>query len=164
MFGINGGEFFLIGIVALLVLGPERLPILARRAGKWTREMRSIATEFRTGIERELGGNPLQDFKDEVAKPVSEIRSTMTEIRDDFSKASDDVNEGLDVASKDVTSGLSWTGPVSTQGPTPQDAAADLARIEAGEDLHSERSPTGRETEQTEPTLDDIEIGVDLDE
>jgi sec-independent protein translocase protein TatB len=160
MFGINGGEFFLIGIVALLVLGPERLPILARRVGKWTREMRSIATEFRSGIERELGGNPLQDFKDEIDKPISDLRSTLSDVRKDFNQASDGVERDLKAASKDVNKGLAWTGPVASQGPTPEDAAADLARIEAGEDL---LSPGSGETLESSG-LDDIELGADLDD
>ena len=162
MFGINGGEFLLIGIVTLLVLGPERLPILARKAGKWTREMRSIAMEFKSGIEHELGGNPLQEFKDEVDKPVSELRTTVSDIRKDFNQTSDDVQNDLNSALSDINKGLVWTGPVTSQGPTPEDAANDLARIEAGEDL---LAPPPDPATNTPPTgLDELELGADLDD
>lgn len=158
MFGINGGEFFLIAIVALLVLGPERLPSVARRAGRWARELRSIATEFRLGIERELGGNPIQEFKDEVAKPATEFRSTVQEIRDDFNATGKELAKDVKRATSD--NALEWTGPVAGQGPTPQDAAEDLARIEAGEDLHSDRDVATTES----VSLDEIDIGADLDD
>ena len=159
MFGINGGEFFLIGIVALLVLGPERLPVLARKAGRWTREMRAIATEFRTGLERELGGNPIQEFKDEVAKPASEFRSVVTDIRDDFNATGKEISKDIERATSD--NALEWTGPVSDQGPTPEDAAEDLARIEAGEDLLADRGPVKADGDLS---LDEIDLGADLDD
>jgi sec-independent protein translocase protein TatB len=166
MFGINGGEFFLIGVVALLVLGPERLPILARKAGKWTREMRAIAMEFRSGIERELGGNSLQECKDEIDKPVSELRSTVSDIRKDFNQTSDDVQKNLNSALSDSSKGLAWTGPVAPQGPTPEDAANDLARIEAGEDLLAPQPDLAPNmTTNTPPAgLDELELGADLDD
>ena len=41
MFGISGGELFFIAIIALIVLGPERLPKVARMAGMWVRRARN---------------------------------------------------------------------------------------------------------------------------
>lgn len=106
-------------VIGLIVLGPQRLPKIARRAGEISREIRAIALDFRQGIEREVEAieKPLRDVKDEVAGPLSKIR------------------DDLKAAGEDFKSGMAWDGPRTEQGPQPEDAAEDLRRIEAGEDL-----------------------------
>jgi sec-independent protein translocase protein TatB len=54
MLNIGAGEIALIVVVALLVLGPERLPQLARGLGKFMREFRSRTDEVRHVVEREF--------------------------------------------------------------------------------------------------------------
>ncbi len=50
MFGLGFGEIILVLIVALLVLGPEKLPGIARGLGRGMREFRRAANEFHRGI------------------------------------------------------------------------------------------------------------------
>ncbi len=54
MFNIGAGEMALIAVVALLVLGPKRLPELARGLGKFMREFRRQTDEVRSVVEREF--------------------------------------------------------------------------------------------------------------
>jgi sec-independent protein translocase protein TatB len=54
MFNIGSGEIALIAVVALLVLGPKRLPELARGLGKFLREFRRQTDEVRNVVEREF--------------------------------------------------------------------------------------------------------------
>ncbi len=54
MFNIGSGELVVIAVVALLVLGPKRLPELARGIGKFMREFRKQTDEVRTVVEREF--------------------------------------------------------------------------------------------------------------
>jgi sec-independent protein translocase protein TatB len=54
MFNIGSGELALIAVVALLVLGPKRLPELARGIGKFMREFRRQTDEVRGVVEREF--------------------------------------------------------------------------------------------------------------
>ena len=54
MFNIGSGEISLIAVVALLVLGPKRLPELARGIGKFMREFRRQTDEVRGVVEREF--------------------------------------------------------------------------------------------------------------
>lgn len=54
MFNIGSGEIALIAVVALLVLGPKRLPELARGIGKFMREFRRQTDEVRGVVEREF--------------------------------------------------------------------------------------------------------------
>lgn len=61
MFDIGMGELGLIGVVALLVLGPERLPGAARTAGALLRKVRQSWQGVRTEVERELAAEELRN-------------------------------------------------------------------------------------------------------
>lgn len=100
---LQGGEIILILLLALIVLGPTRLPDLARKVGKWTSELRSAAREITRGLEAE----------------VSDIKSVKEEL--------DDLRR--EVRASDPRK-FDWKGPKPVSGPTPEDAMADLERIE----------------------------------
>lgn len=53
MFDIGIGELFLCFVVALVVLGPEKLPKVARMAGKWTGQARGYMRNLSAELERE---------------------------------------------------------------------------------------------------------------
>lgn len=121
---LQGGEVIIILIVALIVLGPTRLPELARKAGEYASELRKTAREVREGLESEVSdlkaaGDELRAVKDEIRRPFEETAKEIDEV-------------GLNR--------LEWKGPKPLSGPTPADAMADLEEIEAREKLR-EQSP-----------------------
>ncbi len=63
MFGINFWEFMLLLLVALAVFGPDRLPDVARQAGRFVRTARTMLNNARSELDRELGSE-FADFKD----------------------------------------------------------------------------------------------------
>lgn len=68
---IGAGELLLIGIVALVVVGPKDLPMLMRRLGQFTARLRGMAAEFRASFD-EMGR---QSELDELRKEVEALRS-----------------------------------------------------------------------------------------
>lgn len=69
MFDIGFWELCLIAVVALLILGPERLPVAARTAGLWIGKARRLIGNVKTEIDRELQLDELrQRLKDEEIK------------------------------------------------------------------------------------------------
>lgn len=60
MFELGFGKLLLIGIVALIVLGPERLPKAARLAGLWIRRVRAYWFNMRAELERELAAEDMR--------------------------------------------------------------------------------------------------------
>ena len=60
MFDIGFSELILIGVVALLVLGPERLPGAARVAGLWLRRIKRGFNSIKEDVERELGADDIR--------------------------------------------------------------------------------------------------------
>src|ERR671912_508948 len=76
MFGLDSLELLVIAVVALLVLGPERLPKAARFAGLWVRKARAQWYSVRSEFEREMAA---EDLKRSLAAPAAELRDTLAE-------------------------------------------------------------------------------------
>jgi sec-independent protein translocase protein TatB len=55
MFGIGFSELLLVGLVSVVVLGPERLPGAVRVAGLWVGRLKRSFNEIKTEVEREIG-------------------------------------------------------------------------------------------------------------
>nr|WP_060478190.1 Sec-independent protein translocase protein TatB [Pseudomonas monteilii] len=60
MFGISFSELLLVGLVALLVLGPERLPGAARTAGLWIGRLKRSFNAIKMEVEREIGADDIR--------------------------------------------------------------------------------------------------------
>ncbi|MBV6290345.1 Sec-independent protein translocase protein TatB [Pseudomonas aegrilactucae] len=60
MFGISFSELLLVGLVALLVLGPERLPGAARTAGLWIGRLKRSFNAIKNEVEREIGADDIR--------------------------------------------------------------------------------------------------------
>ncbi|SDB37493.1 sec-independent protein translocase protein TatB [Pseudomonas sp. NFACC23-1] len=60
MFGISFTELLLVGLVALLVLGPERLPGAARTAGLWIGRLKRSFNAIKQEVEREIGADDIR--------------------------------------------------------------------------------------------------------
>ena len=54
MFDIGFSEILLISVLALIVLGPERLPGVVRRVGRWVGRARAMARQFQEQLEEEM--------------------------------------------------------------------------------------------------------------
>ncbi len=82
MLGIGFPEFMVIGIVALLVFGPDRLPDFARQAGRMVRQVRTLARQARDDLRSELGPE-YADFELTDLDPRRAIRKHIIEAWDD---------------------------------------------------------------------------------
>lgn len=60
MFGISFSELLLVGLVALLVIGPERLPGAARTAGLWVGRLKRSFNSIKQEVEREIGADEIR--------------------------------------------------------------------------------------------------------
>lgn len=79
MFDIGFSELVLLALIALIVLGPERLPRVARAMGYWTGRARAYARNFTAELQRQAD---LGDTVDEVRKQIHpEIDRLKTELK-----------------------------------------------------------------------------------
>lgn len=91
--GIGGAEYLVIAVVALLVVGPERLPLLLRKLGKLVAKARGMANEFRNSFEDMARQSEL----DELRKEVEALRTggTMHALGADADAAFKDIRADL---------------------------------------------------------------------
>jgi sec-independent protein translocase protein TatB len=81
MFEIGFSELVMVALVALLVIGPERLPRAARIAGYWIGRTRSVINNAKTEIQLELRAEEMRQlFKEESG--LNDIQSVVDETQD----------------------------------------------------------------------------------
>ncbi|MBJ2266462.1 Sec-independent protein translocase subunit TatB [Pseudomonas sp. MF6772] len=80
MFGISFSELLLVGLVALLVLGPERLPGAARTAGLWVGRLKRSFNAIKQEVEREIGADEIrrQLHNEHILSLEQEARKILT--------------------------------------------------------------------------------------
>lgn len=85
MFNVTPLEILTIGLLALVLFGPKRLPEIARRVGKIAREVRQAADDFREGLDREYEtlSRPLKEVQEEARKVLDEVSNPPAEEADD---------------------------------------------------------------------------------
>jgi len=106
MFDSGFLELLIVGIIALLVVGPERLPEVASKAGKFIGKMKAFVATTREDIEKEIRSDELQSMlnqqKDEISELRDMMKTTKSEVSEEFTEASD----LLDSSVSDVKSSL----------------------------------------------------------
>lgn len=100
MFEFSSGELLVIAVVALVVLGPERLPKAARFVGMWVRKARNQWNSVRDELERELAAEELKRelkaAQDNLRKAEEEIRQQTRDTGQDFTQVRDEVRDAVE--------------------------------------------------------------------
>jgi sec-independent protein translocase protein TatB len=86
MFDIAWGEFVVIAVVALIVIGPKELPGVLRAIGQWTTKIRRMAAEFQGQFQEALREAEMADLK----KEVDNLNDTFTDTAKGFTSQFDD--------------------------------------------------------------------------
>jgi sec-independent protein translocase protein TatB len=100
MFDVGFAELLLLSIVGLLVLGPERLPRVARTLGGFARKARSSWVNLKHTIEAEIRAEelkqPLKHFENEIKSTVDKVKSGVDSFKEPL--------KDLDTTASDSTS------------------------------------------------------------
>jgi len=92
MFDVGFSELVMVGLIALLVIGPERLPKAARIAGFWVGKARSTIASVKTEIKQELHAEEMRQMLIQQQQSISdELKQTAK----DTHAAIDDINTNL---------------------------------------------------------------------
>lgn len=137
MFDIGFSELFLVAIVALLVLGPERLPKAARFAGLWVRRARAQWYSVKTELENELAD---EDLRRSLRATQDELRNAREQLRESGEAMRRDVESGI---------GLDEPGREPPAPPSPEPREPDPDGGHPGEP--EQRDPASDEPDRREP-------------
>lgn len=129
MFGISSGELFFIAIIALIVLGPERLPKVTRMAGMWVRRARNQWNSVKDELERELAAEELKrslhDAQSALQDTEQRIRDSGAEARREFEQMRASVQEP---DGSDATPAPTSEEPAPAPPSKPQEGESDEPR------------------------------------
>ena len=148
MFDVGFSEVVIIAIIALVILGPERLPKVARTLGFWVGKARRMVADVKTDIDREMRESELADLRklgDEISDVKNEFQSAAGKVADDsgvesvvesIKKSADDIQSSV----SDVTAADEMQSSVSDV--TATDDSAQSAENESPVDDTTDTSQT----------------------
>src|SRR3990172_8718213 len=91
MFDIGFSEMMVIGLVALIVIGPERLPRVARTIGHLAGRLQRYVSDVKADINREVELDELRKMRDTVQQAATGIESS---VQDELVKTENELNAG----------------------------------------------------------------------
>lgn len=131
MFDISFTELMVIGVIALIVIGPERLPKVARTLGHLMGRAQRYVNDVKSDIQREIELDELRKFKDEIDHAATDVQSSLRNTENALQGDLNAVRSTLDETARDASSGLSAMPSSNTDAQRiappapPSDALAD---------------------------------------
>ena len=95
MFDFGFWEIAIIGIITLIVVGPEKMPALARKAGLYVGKFKKFVSKIQNDINNEIKSEELKDQlsikaeESSLSQTVEEVKSSIDEIKTEAAKISD---------------------------------------------------------------------------
>ncbi|KON80992.1 Sec-independent protein translocase protein TatB [Azoarcus sp. PA01] len=122
MFDFGFSELVVIAVVALIVVGPERLPKVARTAGHLLGRLQRYVSDVKSDIKREMQLDELKALQQQVEQQARELESSMrgeaAKIEADVNKTVAEVKSGVAVDA-DRAPGAEPGGPAAVSGSRP---------------------------------------------
>ena len=119
MFEVGWSELLVVGIVALIVVGPKELPALLRTIGRYAGMMRRQANEFRAQFDEAMREAEIDQLKKDMESIRSEteqtLRSAESSVQSELSGVKREIESATDAATKPAANGSEPALPV--EGP-----------------------------------------------
>jgi sec-independent protein translocase protein TatB len=99
MFDIGFSELMVIGLVALIVIGPEKLPRMARTVGHLAGRLQRYVSDVKADINREIELDELRKMRDSMQQAASEMESS---VNTELHKTETELNDAVKSAAADA--------------------------------------------------------------
>ena len=96
MFDISFTEMLIVAIAALVIIGPERLPKVARQAGNWVTKMRRYVDDVKSDFNKQIELSELRDLKKDVQDAARSIQGSVDGAVSDVKGSFDSVQQSLE--------------------------------------------------------------------
>lgn len=124
------GELVVIGVIALIVIGPERLPKVARTVGHLLGRAQRYVNDVKSDIRREIELDELRKFKSEMEDAAQTVHTSLRDTTESLRAPAEALRQELDDAAKAASGALSLSTPVVDENGLP--AHPETAPAEAG--------------------------------
>jgi sec-independent protein translocase protein TatB len=140
MFDIGWSEFVVIGVVALIVIGPKELPAVLRAIGQWTTKIRRMAGEFQSQFQEAMREAEMADLKKSVDE-LSDAAKGITADPFDFSESTKWEPKTDTAATASETAEAAPAAATETAAATEVSAAAEPATAAPATEAPAAASP-----------------------
>ncbi|PHY06246.1 MAG: twin-arginine translocase subunit TatB [Alcaligenaceae bacterium] len=103
MFDVSFTELLVIGVVALVVIGPERLPKVARTLGHLVGRAQRYVNDVKTDIQREVELDELRKLKDQMQDAAQSVQSSLQSTEDSLRKPLDSLEQDVSALRASMT-------------------------------------------------------------
>ena len=137
MFDVSLSELMVIGVVALVVIGPERLPRVARTLGHLLGRLQRYVGQVKADINREMQLDDLKKFQEQMASEANKIKSSFTDVGDELRGVGTSLSQSIGEITTEagaVHGGISSapTGENASTDPPPQFPSSEETAKESG--------------------------------
>jgi len=126
MFDIGFSELLVIAVVALLVIGPEKLPKVARTAGVMFGRLQRYVNDVKADIQREVELDELKKLRSQFEDAAKSVEQSVSEVDREVRAAGEDLNRSIGGPAAAAGASPLEAGPAPDVAPTPG-AAPDAA-------------------------------------
>jgi sec-independent protein translocase protein TatB len=105
MFDIGFSELLVIGVVALIVIGPEKLPRVARTVGVLAGRLQRYVSDVKADINREIELEELRKMRDSMQQAATDFQSS---VQTELHQTETDLNKSVEDLSKSVDAVVDW--------------------------------------------------------
>jgi len=130
MFDVAFSELIVIAVVALVVIGPERLPKVARTLGALTGRMQRYVAQVKDEVNREVRFQELQQLQQEIKATVAATQAKFTTIENDVVQQADEISSAIQSATSPST-----TPPINT----PESSMPQISTSQNSENVPEEK-------------------------
>jgi sec-independent protein translocase protein TatB len=142
MFDVSFWELMIIGVIALVVVGPERLPGLMRTVGLWVGKARAAMSSLREEVEREVNAQGLRDTE-------RALRGDIERTIHDAGRPLRDAGEDLEKTGRAAADAVNSTRAADSSRPPPPSADPVSASAEpASAHSDTETAPAAKTTDK----------------
>ena len=134
MFDMGFTELMLIGIVGLIVIGPERLPGVARTAGKYFGKLRRFMSNVKADVESELRADELREILNKQSDELESLKKVVNDVGKDLDSSVNQVEASVNSAVNtegDNDTAKDWTESITPPQEETETASEPKASVEA---------------------------------
>lgn len=123
MFDISFSELMLVGVIALIVIGPERLPKVARTVGHLLGRAQRYVTDVKTDIRKEMDAAEISNLKDQMQEAANSVKASVEGAGKAWQAPLDEAQDALKQASESIKTLADSATKIDSDAGTPDTAA-----------------------------------------
>ncbi|KDD82666.1 Sec-independent protein translocase protein TatB [Bordetella bronchiseptica] len=117
MFDVSFTELMVIGVIALVVIGPERLPKVARTIGHLLGRAQRYVNDVKSDIRREIELDELRKFKDEMDETARSMQTSLRETEDTLRDSTQALRAEFDETARDASKAVNGADAPAESAP-----------------------------------------------